>query len=54
MPDKNEPEGYSHVVDALMCVSLIAHGGLLPRVSEYLWGQRRRSNRPKISPAAWT
>lgn len=53
-PDKDDPEGFSHVVDALQYVALIAHGGLLPRVNEYLWGQRRKKTRPKISPAAWT
>jgi hypothetical protein len=53
-PDKNNPEGFSHVVDALQYVSLIAHGGMLPRVNEYLWGQRRRAARKPISSAAWT
>jgi hypothetical protein len=52
-PDKNEPEGYSHIVDALQYVCLIVHGGMLQYVGQYLWGQKRRKP-TKISPAGWT
>jgi hypothetical protein len=52
-PDKNDPQGYSHVMDALQYVASVVHGGMLPHVNEYLWGRKRR--RPaKVSPAGWT
>src|SRR6516162_2936688 len=52
-PDKNDPEGYSHVADCLQYVAMVVHGGMLPHVNEYLWGRKRR--RPaKISPLGWT
>lgn len=52
-PDKNEPEGYSHVADCLQCVCLVVHGGMLPYVHQYLWGRKRRKV-DKITPAGWT
>jgi hypothetical protein len=52
-PDKNEPEGYSHIADCLQYVCLIVHGGMMQFVGQYLWGRKKR--RPiKISPAGWT
>lgn len=53
-PEKNDKEGYSHVMDALQYVCLIVHGGLLPRVNEWLWGRKTRATRPRITSAAWT
>lgn len=53
-PDKNNPEGFSHIVDALQYVALVAHGGMLPRVNEYLWGRRTKPKPPRVSSAAWT
>lgn len=52
-PDKNDPEGYSHVADTLQYVALIVHGGL---VHEYVAHMTPRSQGPqrRISSAAWT
>jgi hypothetical protein len=52
-PDKNEPEGYSHVADCLQYVCLIVHGGMLQYVGQYLWGRKRRAP-VKVSAAGWT
>jgi hypothetical protein len=52
-PEKNDPEGYSHVADALQYVCLIVHGGMLPHVNNYLWGPKRRKG-PKVTSAGWT
>jgi hypothetical protein len=52
-PEKNDPEGYSHVADALQYVALIVHGGMLPHVHDYLWGRKRRKG-PRITSAGWT
>jgi hypothetical protein len=52
-PDKNEPEGYSHIADCLQYVSLIVHGGMMAYVGQYLWGRKRRKGQ-KVTPAGWT
>ncbi len=52
-PEKNDPEGFSHVVDCLQYVALVVHGGVVPEISRRL--QPRRKNRPaKFSHLAWT
>jgi hypothetical protein len=53
IPEKNDPEGFSHVVDDLQYVSLVVHGGVVPEISRRL--QPRRKNKgPKFSHLAWT
>jgi hypothetical protein len=52
-PDKDEPEGYSHIADCLQYVALIVHGGMLAYVGQYLWGRKKRKG-TKISPLGWT
>ena len=53
VPEKNDAEGYSHIVDDLQYIALIAHGGLTEYVAQNLWGRKKR-NRPKITSAGWT
>lgn len=52
-PDKDDPEGFSHVADTLQYLALIVHGGLMPTVSSYLWPPKKL-RRPKFTSAAWT
>jgi len=52
-PDKNEPEGYSHIADCLQYVCMVVHGGMLPYVHDYLWGRKRRRAQ-KVTAAGWT
>lgn len=53
VPDKNDPEGYSHVADTLQYVSLVVHGQMIPDMVKYLW-PAPKAPRARISPAAWT
>ena len=52
-PDKNDPEGFSHVADDLQYVSLVVSGNLVDYVAQHVWG-RRRTKRQKITAAGWT
>ena len=52
-PDKDDPEGFSHVSDDLQYISLIVAGGMVDYVAKYLWGRRRTPVR-KVSSAGWT
>lgn len=52
VPEKNDREGYSHVVDDLQYVALIVHGGMVGYITTHL--RPRPKSRPKISPRAWT
>jgi hypothetical protein len=52
VPDKTDKEGFSHVADCLQYVALVVHGGLMPRVAEYLRPHVRVE--PKITHHAWT
>ena len=53
IPEKQDPEGFSHVADCLQYVALVVHGGMVGEIARRL---RPRSNahRVKISPKAWT
>jgi hypothetical protein len=53
VPEKNDAEGYSHIVDDLQYIALIVHGGLTEYVAQHLWGRKKR-NRPKVTSAGWT
>ena len=53
-PDKDDPEGYSHVADDLQYVSLIVHGGMVDYVARRLWAQRTNKNRQRVNAAGWT
>lgn len=52
-PDKDDPEGFSHVADDLQYVSLVVHGQMLDYIAQHLW-QRKKNKGPRISAAAWT
>jgi hypothetical protein len=52
-PDKQDPEGFSHVADTLQYVCLVVHGGLVSEFSARMTPVNRPP-RPKISSSAWT
>jgi hypothetical protein len=54
VPNKDDPEGYSHVADCLQYAALIVQGGLVPRLISYLFAPKRKPLAPKFSSAAWT
>lgn len=53
VPEKNDPEGFSHVCDDLQYGCLVVHGGLVEEFSRRIMP---RVNRPRrqISAAGWT
>jgi len=53
VPDKTDPEGFSHIADDLQYVCLVAHGGVIEEISRRL-RPPIRGRRPKITAAAWT
>ena len=53
VPEKNDPEGYSHVCDALQYVCLVVHGGLVGEISRRL-RPRTNTQRSKMPVGAWT
>ena len=52
-PDKDDPEGFSHVVDDLQYVCEVVHGGLVNYIAQHVWGRRRRTPR-NVTAAGWT
>jgi len=50
-PDKNS---YSHIADALQYACLAAHGGMTSMLAARMQARGRRSDRPRMSSAAWT
>ena len=52
-PDKDDPEGFSHVADCLQYVCLVMHGGMMEWVTQRL-NPHRLAPQPKISALAWT
>lgn len=53
IPEKNDKEGYSHVVDCLQYLALIVHGGMTSYISTRLKPPVPK-NRPQISALGWT
>ncbi len=53
VPEKNDKEGFSHVVDCLQYVALVVHGGVVPEITRRLQ-PRRKNTAPKFSHRAWT
>ncbi len=53
IPDKNDKEGFSHVVDDLQYVALVVHGGIVPEITRRLQPRRKQTG-PRISRLAWT
>lgn len=54
IPDKNDPEGFSHVADCLQYVCLVVHGGMTGYIVRKLDPRPRRPSRGKITSAGWT
>jgi hypothetical protein len=55
LPDKFDPEGFSHIADSLQYVALVVHGNLVGTFAQR--AQRRqqtRRDRPMITAAGWT
>ena len=52
-PDKNDKDGYSHIVDCLEYVCLAAHGGMVGEIAKNLV-PRPRPTGPTITAAGWT
>lgn len=52
-PEKNDAEGYSHVVDALQYVALVVHGGMTDYITKRIY-LKKRAPRPHVTPAGWT
>ena len=50
VPDKNE---YSHVMDAFQYACVTAHGGMSDMIANRM-RRKERSDRPRVSSAAWT
>ncbi len=53
VPEKNDKEGFSHVVDDLQYVSLVVHGGVVPEIQRRLQPRRKNKKAP-FSARAWT
>lgn len=53
IPEKNDKEGFSHVVDCLQAVCLVVHGNMMPEIARRLF-TRPNVSRPAPSPRAWT
>lgn len=54
VPEKNDPEGFSHVADCLQYVALVVHGGMTGYIVRKLDPRPRRAPRGKITAAGWT
>ena len=53
IPEKFDPEGFSHVADALQYAALVVHGGLVHEFARRLT-PRNRKLAPRITAAGWT
>ncbi len=53
IPEKHDPEGYSHVADCLQYVCLCVHGGMMPYIMTTLRPKIKPTG-PRISAAGWT
>lgn len=52
-PEKDDPEGYSHVADCLQYVCLVVHGGMMSWIRSRII-PRTGARGPKISAMGWT
>jgi hypothetical protein len=53
IPEKNDKEGFSHVVDDLQYVALVVHGGVVPEITRRLQPRRKRPQ-SRVSHLGWT
>jgi len=54
VPEKFDPEGYSHVADCLQYISLVVHGGLVSEFARRLAPRPKFRDRPRVTAAGWT
>ena len=52
-PEKDDPEGFSHVVDDLQYLALIVHGNVVDYMARHLWSRRERKKQ-NVTAAGWT
>ena len=52
-PDKDDPEGFSHVADDLQYVALVVHAGIVDYIAQHIWGRKKRT-RTAPTTAGWT
>lgn len=52
VPEKNDPEGYSHVADCLQYACLVVHGGMMQYIAQELRPKPKRPTAP--SARGWT
>jgi hypothetical protein len=52
IPNKDDPDGFSHIVDCLQYVCLVVHGNLVGYITTRL--RPKLKPRQQISPRAWT
>lgn len=53
VPDKNDPEGFSHVADCLQYAALIVHGGMVDWITTRL-SPPKRAPQQRVSAMGWT
>jgi hypothetical protein len=53
VPDKNDPEGYSHVADCLQYAALIVHGNMIGYITTRL-NPPKRAVQQRVSALGWT
>ena len=54
VPEKFDPEGFSHVADALQYIALVVHGGLVGEFARRLVPRPKITNRAHVTAAGWT
>ena len=54
VPEKTDPEGFSHVCDCLQYACLVVHGGLVSEFSRRLVPRPKLKDRPRITAMGWT
>jgi hypothetical protein len=53
VPEKNDPEGFSHVADCLQYAALVVHGGLVDDIARRIRPPKKRA-KDRITSAGWT
>jgi hypothetical protein len=53
VPDKNDPEGYSHVADCLQYAALIVHGNMIGYITTRL-NPPKRTPQQRVTALGWT
>lgn len=53
IPEKNDPEGFSHVADCLEYVCLVVHGGMMDYIAQQI-RPRTRNKKSRTTSQGWT